>query len=214
MYSRGRQLDLFIAFCEARSLTRPEEVTKPVLEAYQRHLFHLRKTSGAPLSIGTQLQRLVSVRALFKWLARRNLLLWNPASELELPTLPRRLRPGVTGLRLLVVEDDDDLRDTLSVMLELRGHRVLAAADGTSAVQLAADSRPEAALVDLGLPDISGHEVARRIRAIRSLDPILLIALTGFSAEAERVAAIEAGFDEFLVKPVAAAELERVLAAR
>jgi DNA-binding response OmpR family regulator len=112
---------------------------------------------------------------------------------------------------LLIVEDDDDLRDTLSVMLELRGHRVLAAPDGASALELAARVHPRAALVDLGLPDISGHEVARRLRASPGLAPILLIALTGFSAEAERIAAMEAGFDEFLVKPVWAAELERVL---
>ena len=118
VYSRGRQLDLFIAWCEARSLTRPEEVTKPVLEAYQRHLFHFRKTNGAPLSVGSQLQRLISVRALFKWLARRNLLLWNPASELELPTLPRRLPMHVLTIeeveRVLegpVISDPIGLRD-------------------------------------------------------------------------------------------------------
>jgi integrase/recombinase XerD len=116
VYHRGRQLDGFIAWCDARSLTRPEQVTKPVIEAYQRHLFYWRKTSGAPLSSASQLQRLISVRALFKWLARSNLLLWNPASEIDLPTLPRRL-----PMHVLTVDEAErvieqpDLSDPLGV---------------------------------------------------------------------------------------------------
>jgi len=100
------------------------------------------------------------------------------------------------------------------VMLELRGHRVEAAADGETALELAAGTQPDAALVDLGLPDITGHEVARRLRADPGCRRMLLIALTGFSAETERAAAREAGFDAFLVKPVAVEELDRALGGR
>ena len=89
--NRESYLGFFIAWCEARSIGRPQEVTKPILERYQRHLFHLRKPDGKPLSFRAQYARLVPVRAYFKWLTRQNALLWNPASELELPRLERRL---------------------------------------------------------------------------------------------------------------------------
>jgi integrase/recombinase XerD len=89
--NRESYLGFFIAWCEARSIGRPQEVTKPILERYQRHLFHLRKPDGKPLSFRAQYARLVPVRAYFKWLTRQNALLWNPASELELPRIERRL---------------------------------------------------------------------------------------------------------------------------
>jgi integrase/recombinase XerD len=84
-------LRLFVAWCEARALSRPAEVTKPVLERYQRHLFHHRKPDGKPLSFRSQRVRLVPVRGFFKWLVKQNALPSNPASELELPRLPMRL---------------------------------------------------------------------------------------------------------------------------
>ena len=89
--NRENALLSFIEWCEARSIVRPVEVTKPILERYQRHLFHLRKPDGKPLSFRGQVWRLVPVRAYFKWLTKQNVLLWNPASELELPRAERRL---------------------------------------------------------------------------------------------------------------------------
>jgi integrase/recombinase XerD len=89
--NRRVYLNFFIGWCEARSLSRPVEVTKPILERYQRHLFHLRKDNGQPLFFRAQHSRLVPVRGYFKWLTRQNVLLSNPASELELPRLERRL---------------------------------------------------------------------------------------------------------------------------
>jgi integrase/recombinase XerD len=88
---RKRKIGQFIAWCETRSLTKPTEVTKPIIEAYQRHLFHRRLPSGKPLSFGTQLGALTSVKAYFKWLARSNVILWNPASEIEMPKTTKRL---------------------------------------------------------------------------------------------------------------------------
>jgi integrase/recombinase XerD len=70
---------------------RPDEVTKPILERYQRHLFHHRKTTGEPMSVRGQHARLIPVRAFFKWAARANHLLYNPASEIDLPKLDHRL---------------------------------------------------------------------------------------------------------------------------
>ncbi len=97
----NRQLYLayFIVWAEDRGLTRPTEITKPILERYQRYLYHYRKADGNPLSFRSQSSRLVPVRAWFKWLARNNHILYNPASELELPRLERRLPKHVLTIR-------------------------------------------------------------------------------------------------------------------
>ena len=89
--NRDSYLSFFIGWCEQRSLGYPQEITKPILESYQRHLFYHRKDDGKPLSFRAQHSRLVPVRAFFKWLTRQNVLLYNPASELELPRLETRL---------------------------------------------------------------------------------------------------------------------------
>ena len=91
MANREAYLALFLAWCEDRGITRPAEVTKPILERYQRHLYHHRKPNGQPLSFRSQYSRLIPIRAFFKWLTRQNVLLYNPASELELPRLEHRL---------------------------------------------------------------------------------------------------------------------------
>jgi integrase/recombinase XerD len=90
---RNRQsyLGVFVAWCNDRGLGTPREITKPILERYQRSLFHHRKANGAPLTFRAQHARLIPVRAFFKWLTRQNYLLYNPASELELPRLEQRL---------------------------------------------------------------------------------------------------------------------------
>jgi len=93
--NRDHYLGVFIKWCAERGLTRPAEVTKPVLERYARRLYHYRKDNGQPLSIRSQHSHLVPVRALFKWLTRQNLILYNPASELELPKLGHRLPKAV-----------------------------------------------------------------------------------------------------------------------
>jgi PAS domain S-box-containing protein len=128
--------------------------------------------------------------------------------EVRLPLAP----PGPMGIRVeprrapaqslsvLLVEDNDDARDSLRIALEQRGQYVRVARDGHEALREAQDRLPEVALIDIGLPDMDGYEVARAIRALPGGDTIRLIALTGFSAQHERSAA--AGFDAHLVKPV------------
>jgi integrase/recombinase XerD len=88
---RRHGLATFILWCAERGLERPHEVTKPVLERFQRHLYYHRKPNGEPLTFRTQAQRMIPIRAWFKWLARENHILSNPASELELPRPERRL---------------------------------------------------------------------------------------------------------------------------
>jgi integrase/recombinase XerD len=88
---RADTLKRFIRWCDERGITRPQDVTRPILERYRRHLYHYRKENGEPLSFATQQQRLIPLRTFFKWLARENHILANPASELELPRVHRKL---------------------------------------------------------------------------------------------------------------------------
>ena len=89
--SREHHLREFVKWAAERSLARPAEVTKPILERYQRHLYHHRKKNGQPLSFRSQHGCLVPVRAFFKWLCRQNQLLANPAADLDLPRAEKRL---------------------------------------------------------------------------------------------------------------------------
>jgi integrase/recombinase XerD len=89
--NRQSYLGVFVAWCEERGLITPREITKPILERYQRSLYILRKANGEPLTFRAQHARLIPVRAFFKWCAKQNYLLYNPASELELPRLEHRL---------------------------------------------------------------------------------------------------------------------------
>jgi integrase/recombinase XerD len=100
--ARASLLVLFCRWCEERGLTRPGEVTRTLLERYQRHLFHFRRASGRPLSAWTQAQRLIAVRQYFRWACKHGLLEANPASELELPRRGERL--PTDGLSIAQVE--------------------------------------------------------------------------------------------------------------
>jgi len=93
--TRREYLGYFIDWCYQRGVVRPSHVTKPILDRYQKHLFHHRKKNGDPLSTSSQCARLVPVKAFFKWLAKENHLLYNPASELEMPRLEKRLPKAI-----------------------------------------------------------------------------------------------------------------------
>jgi integrase/recombinase XerD len=95
LVDRRTALSVFIVWCAERGIEQPRDVTKPMLERYQRHLFYHRKADGAPLTFRTQAQRLVPIRAFFKWLSRENLILANPAADLDLPRGEKRL-PAAT----------------------------------------------------------------------------------------------------------------------
>ncbi len=111
--NRLSYLTFFVKWADARGLVYPHEVTRPALEAYQRHLFHMRMANGRPLSFRSQRCRLVPVRALFAWLTRSNVLLANPASELTLPKMEKRLPRAVLTAeeaeRVIAVPDVADV---------------------------------------------------------------------------------------------------------
>ena len=115
-------------------------------------------------------------------------------------------------LKVLIVEDNRDARTALRMRLTIaHGHTVYEAADGASGVQCALERKPDVALIDLGLPDIDGGEVARRIREVLDRRAILLVALTGYATAEDQRRAREAGFDVYLVKPVEPSELMAIL---
>jgi CheY-like chemotaxis protein len=113
--------------------------------------------------------------------------------------------------RVLVIEDNDDMRMMLWVSLAGRGHDVRVAADGASGLALAREFRPEVVLADVGLPDIDGYEVARRLRA-QFGGRVLLVAVTGYGQAEDRRRTKEAGFDAHLTKPVAPEALDQTIA--
>ncbi len=120
------------------------------------------------------------------------------------PTSPRR--------RVLVVDDNKDVAQSLAMLLELPGHEVFVAHDGLGALEAAERCQPEVVLLDISLPGMDGYEVARRMRRLPGLKGAVLVALTGWGQEDDRRRSVEAGFDEHMVKPVSLATLQGLLA--
>jgi CheY-like chemotaxis protein len=112
-----------------------------------------------------------------------------------------------------VVDDNGDTADSLALLLNMWGHRACVAYDGPAALRVAKEYRPGVVLLDLGLPGLSGYEVARRLRTEPALSEALLVAVTGYGPE-ERGRCREAGFDLHLTKPVDLGVLQELLARR
>jgi CheY-like chemotaxis protein len=109
--------------------------------------------------------------------------------------------PQAAGRSILIIEDHDDAREALRALLEMEGHQVDAAASGPVGIDLVRARKPDVALVDIGLPEVDGYEVARRIHALGGPRPYL-IALTGYGQPDDVKRARDAGFDAHLLKPV------------
>jgi PAS domain S-box-containing protein len=133
--------------------------------------------------------------------------------HVRLPTSKRAVAAGHTrgrredglahsGLRILIAEDHRDTADSLRLLLVRQGHEVRLARDGRAAVSAFREFAPSVALLDIGLPELNGYEVARAIRADESGDRALLIAISGYGRDENKRAALEAGFDHHLTKPV------------
>ena len=104
--------------------------------------------------------------------------------------------------KILVVDDNVDAAESLSMLLSVEGHQVRTAYDGLAALQLADDFQPEIIVLDIGLPRMHGYEVARRLRQETKYKDLLLVALSGYGQEDDRRRCLEAGFNAHLVKPV------------
>ena len=113
--------------------------------------------------------------------------------------------------RVLIVDDNRDSADTLSVLLQIWGHETRKAYDGESVVQHALAFEPEVVLLDLGLPRLDGFGVARKIREFQKLMTVKIAAVTGFTTTSDIAKCRDAGFDEHFAKPIASDRLHAYL---
>jgi len=135
-----------------------------------------------------------------------------PCAEGETATPPSAgLQPTVR--RVLIVEDIKDARETLQELLELQGYEVETASNGPEGLAMLLESPPDVALIDIGLPGMSGYEIASRARMEPRVAGVRLVALTGYGQPEDRQRALDAGFDAHVVKPIDPAALERMLIA-
>jgi PAS domain S-box-containing protein len=118
--------------------------------------------------------------------------------------------PQAAGARILIVDDNRDAAHSLAMVLRLAKHDVRLAFDGRSALSIAAAARPEVAIIDIGLPDLSGNDVARSLRRADGSRDVLLIALTGWGEDRRR--ALDVGFDYYFMKPADPVQLEALIA--
>ncbi len=143
-------------------------------------------------------------------------ILWLPlADDAARPhaSPPVAAKPLRESYRVLVVEDNADARESLRLSMELWGNEVRTAADGPAAIELCQSWRPDIVLCDLGLPGMDGLSLARKLRASLAGQDVMLAAVTGYDGGDEQARAHAAGFDAFLVKPLDADSLSRLLRA-
>jgi PAS domain S-box-containing protein len=132
----------------------------------------------------------------------------------ESPAEPATQRIGQSGTnacRILVVDDNKDNANSLAKLLQFSGHEVQVSYDGLQGLEMARSHRPQIVLLDIGLPGMSGYEIAGHIRATSGLEKTLLIAMTGYAQEEDKARSLRAGFDRHLCKPVAWRELDEIL---
>ena len=118
------------------------------------------------------------------------------------------------GRRMLIVDDNEDAATSMAMLQRRRGHETRTASTGPDAVAVAAEFAPEVVLLDIGLPGMDGFEVARRLRAMPALAGAFLVAMSGYGSDDDRATAREAGFDEYLIKPMDLDLLRTWLASR
>jgi two-component system CheB/CheR fusion protein len=124
-----------------------------------------------------------------------------PIDETRLGPRPATDEATTSSRRVLVTDDNAEGAEALAIFLRLVGHDVQIALSGQQTLEVASTFRPDVIFLDIGMPGMDGFETARQLRRARDLDGTLLVALTGYGQEADRRAAFEAGFDDFLVKP-------------
>ena len=137
-----------------------------------------------------------------------------PITHAELVVPVPRIRARGPRRRIVLVEDQNDSREMMRMLLESLDHIVIDASDGAAALELIEREKPDAALIDIGLPAMDGYEVAQQIRSRKHLGEIFLVALTGYGAPTDVAAARAAGFDAHLIKPADLNRLEELLALR
>lgn len=115
------------------------------------------------------------------------------------------------ALSIVLVEDNEDIRESMEELLTALGHQVQAASDGASGAALILQLEPDVAIVDIGLPGIDGYEVATRVRLRLGHDRLRMVAMTGYGDASDRRRTREAGFDTHLMKPAGIDDVVRVV---
>jgi len=136
---------------------------------------------------------------------------WADVPEAQLAERAVRPAPAGRTRRVLLVDDNRDSAESLAALLTTLGHDVCQAYDGPAALEAARSETPDLVLLDIGMPGMSGYEVARRIRAEPALVGTTLIALTGYGSAEDRHESRAAGFDGHLVKPIDFEALQRII---
>jgi DNA-binding response OmpR family regulator len=130
-----------------------------------------------------------------------------PAEAAEGTATPR----NAARRRIAVVEDNEDVRSGLRVLLEMEGHEVVEAADGLQGVDTILREQADIALIDIGLPHLDGYGVARAVRS-RARRPVTLVAMSGYGSLEDAERGTQAGFDAYMVKPIDAERLSDLIA--
>jgi CheY-like chemotaxis protein/anti-sigma regulatory factor (Ser/Thr protein kinase) len=131
--------------------------------------------------------------------------------DAELETSTQALATAQSQCRVLVVDDNADVAQTLAMLLQVFGHDVRIATSGMEALRETEQFRPDVTVLDIGMPDLDGYEVARRLRATSWGREMSLFAATGWGQEKDKALAREAGFDAHLTKPLEAAKLQALI---
>jgi len=131
------------------------------------------------------------------------------------PAVPpgdQRGKPKTQGMRVLVVDDNVDIADSMSALLDMDGYTTRVANDGLRALQIAHEFKPDAVFLDIGMPGMDGYAVAKAMREMPDMQSVMLVALTGWGAESDRIRSREAGFNEHLTKPAGLPAIAGILA--
>lgn len=115
--------------------------------------------------------------------------------------------------RILVVDDEADILEATHMLLDMEGHEVRTASDGAQALKIAQAFNPDVVFSDIGMPEMVGYELARKLRQLPGKESTMIVAVTGYGTEADRQRSREAGFDQHLVKPVPPTALFHIVAA-
>jgi CheY-like chemotaxis protein len=171
-------------------------------------------SAGFQEHVAKPFEPVVLLRAVARWGARTRLQAESATPRNGSEEVERGEPFGAGGVRVLVVEDDPDAREGLRRLLEDWGYGVAVARDGREALEVARAQPAAVALVDIGLPEIDGYAVARRLREELGEAAPFLVALTGHAAAEDRSMALSSGFDAYLAKPIDFSRLASLIASR
>jgi K+-sensing histidine kinase KdpD/ActR/RegA family two-component response regulator len=220
MSTEQRNMEAFISVCDT-GVGIAAEALERIFEPFVQGDVTLNEQHsglGVGLSLAKRLVEMhggrLTVRSAGKG-AGSEFTLAIPATAIRLPLAASESKaeaPPSRPLSVLIVEDNTDIAECLTMHLQFLGHRVQIAHDGPTALRLVTASPLDVMLVDIGLPGMSGYEIARRMRAIPSSSHAMMIALTGYAREEDRRRALDAGFDHHLVKPFDIEALQAIAA--